>query len=166
MSQLKVNSIIPVAGVPTGGGGGIVQTVNFTTETESSTTSQTHSDTGLSVSITPTSSSSKILIMVSQPYRLRNTTGDAVGADIRLVRGSTEIVKGPQNYGIWFANAGSSCDYFQRINYHYLDSPATTSSTTYKTTFATYSSAHQMWVQPYASGSSGTAYITAMEISA
>ena len=27
MSTLKVNSIIPVAGVPTGGGGGIIQTV-------------------------------------------------------------------------------------------------------------------------------------------
>ena len=25
MSQIKVNSIIPVAGVPTGGGGGIIQ---------------------------------------------------------------------------------------------------------------------------------------------
>ena len=27
MSTLKVNSIIPVAGVPTGGGGGIIQMV-------------------------------------------------------------------------------------------------------------------------------------------
>ena len=27
MSTIKVNSIIPVAGVPTGGGGGIIQTV-------------------------------------------------------------------------------------------------------------------------------------------
>lgn len=27
MSQIKVNSIIPVSGVPTGGGGGIIQIV-------------------------------------------------------------------------------------------------------------------------------------------
>ena len=31
MSQLKVNSIIPVAGVPAGGGGGIIQVVTNTT---------------------------------------------------------------------------------------------------------------------------------------
>ena len=165
MSQLKVNSIIPVAGVPTGGGGGIVQIVNSTTETQASTTSTSYTDTGLSVSITPTSSSSKVLILVSQAYRLRNTSGSSTGADIRLVRGSTEIVKGPENYGIWFASSGSSVDYFQRINYHYLDSPATTSATTYKTTFAVYTSASEMNVQPYATNSSGTGYITAMEVS-
>ena len=36
MSQLKVNSIIPVAGVPTGGGGGIIQVQNTTLKTGSS----------------------------------------------------------------------------------------------------------------------------------
>ena len=73
MSTLKVNSIIPVAGVPTGGGGGIIQTVTATHSTQvtqasngSGSTQTTLTDTGLTASITPTSTSSKGLVMVEQ----------------------------------------------------------------------------------------------------
>ena len=166
MSQIKVNSIIPVAGVPTGGGGGIIQIKQATTDTEVSTTSQTAADTGLTVSITPTSSSSKVLVLVSQAYRLRHTAGPSVGGDIRLVRGSTILVEGPGDYGIWHQNGSNQIDIFDRVNFHYLDSPNTTSATTYKTTAVTYNRAHQIWTQPYASDSSGTSYITVMEVSA
>ena len=65
MSQIKVNSIIPVAGVPTGGGGGIIQVQNTTIKTKASQSLTQHSYnhySGLDVSLTPTSSSSKILI--------------------------------------------------------------------------------------------------------
>ena len=67
MSQLKVNSIIPVAGVPTGGGGGIIQTVQtIKTDTASFTipTQGVYDYTGFSASITPTSSTSKILVSI------------------------------------------------------------------------------------------------------
>ena len=43
MSTLKVNSIIPVGGVPTGGGGGIVQIV---TATHNSQVSQSSNGSG------------------------------------------------------------------------------------------------------------------------
>lgn len=63
MSQLKVNSIIPVAGVPTGGGGGIIQIVEVIKTAKQSIQSQTPIDiTGFEATITPTSTSSKILI--------------------------------------------------------------------------------------------------------
>ena len=65
MSQLKVNSIIPVGGVPTGGGGGITQvkqTVKKDVFSASLATGNVSADiTGLSVTITPTSSTNKIL---------------------------------------------------------------------------------------------------------
>ena len=67
MSTLKVNKIIPVGGVPSGGGGGIVQVVQtvktdvFTSNTQDSFTNIT----GMSVNITPLSSSSKILVSVN-----------------------------------------------------------------------------------------------------
>ncbi len=167
MSQIKVNSIIPVAGVPTGGGGGIIQIKQATTDTEVSTNSQTAADTGLTVSITPTSSSSKVLVLVSQAYRLRHTAGPSVGGDIRLVRGSTVLVFGPGDYGIWHQNGSNQIDIFDRVNFHYLDSPNTTSATTYKTTAVTYNSAHYIWTQPYGNASSkGNSYITVMEVSA
>tara|TARA_R100000278_G_C5380679_1_gene132357 strand:- start:54 stop:596 length:543 start_codon:yes stop_codon:yes gene_type:complete len=64
MSQIKVNSIIPVSGVPTGGGGGIIQVKQTQVLTSSSTTSQSFGDTALVATITPTSATSKILCMV------------------------------------------------------------------------------------------------------
>ncbi len=167
MSQIKVNSIIPVAGVPTGGGGGIVQIVNAVATSSMSTTSTSFTDTNLTATITPTSASSKVLVLVSQSHRLRNTSANTAGADIRLVRGSTVLVFGPGDYGIWHQNGSNQIDIFDRVNFHYLDSPNTTSATTYKTTAVTYNSAHYIWTQPYGNASSkGNSYITVMEVSA
>ena len=44
MSTLKVNSIIPVSGVPTGGGGGIIQIKQAVKTDTTSTTSSTQAD--------------------------------------------------------------------------------------------------------------------------
>ena len=65
-SQLRVDKIVPVDGVPTGGGGGIVQ-VKCTTKQDMFDTSSTSfvDVTGLSVSITPKFSTSKILVTVN-----------------------------------------------------------------------------------------------------
>jgi hypothetical protein len=60
MSQLKVNSIIPTGGVPTGGGGGITQIVSATKSDTSSFSASTSSPSSLEsifpITITPTSS--------------------------------------------------------------------------------------------------------------
>ena len=65
-SQLRVDKIVPVDGVPSGGGGGIVQ-VKCTTKQDMFDTSSTSfvDVTGLSVSITPKFSTSKILVTVN-----------------------------------------------------------------------------------------------------
>ena len=64
-SQLRVDKIVPVDGVPTGGGGGIVQ-VKCTTKQDMFDTSSTSfvDVTGLNVSITPKFSTSKMLVTV------------------------------------------------------------------------------------------------------
>ena len=166
MSQIKVNSIIPVSGVPTGGGGGIVQIVNAVATSSMSTTSTSFTDTNLTATITPTSASSKVLVYVSQSHRLRNTTANTAGADIRLVRGSTDLVKGPDRYAIWRIISSGAIDSFDRYNFHYLDSPNTTSATTYKTTCAVHSTAMQFYAQPTGGTDDGASYITLMEVSA
>ena len=64
-SQLRVDKIVPVDGVPTGGGGGIVQVKCTTKQDQFDTSSTSFVDvTGLSVSITPKFSTSKMLVTV------------------------------------------------------------------------------------------------------
>ena len=169
MSQLKVNSIIPVGGVATGQGGGIIQTIQESTTTLVSTTSTSAVDSTLTASITPTSTSSKILILVSQQFRLRYDSGAEAGGSFILLRDSTTIHTGPGRYGIWFqANGSSAVDHYQRWNIQVLDSPNTTSSTTYKTQLTVHNSNYNLKAQPVGSGSGndGKSYITLMEVSA
>ena len=137
MSQLKVNSIIPVSGVPTGGGGGIIQ-VKQTVKTDSFSSSGTTSFVdvpNLNVTITPTSTSSKILVL----YDLNWATEEG-HVDCRLMRGSTMIKVGDADgnrtraTGHWHDGGDQSGDKYDIVQTSgtFLDSPATTSSVTYK----------------------------------
>tara|TARA_R100000329_G_scaffold50330_2_gene46388 strand:- start:239 stop:778 length:540 start_codon:yes stop_codon:yes gene_type:complete len=139
MSTLKVNSIIPVAGVPTGGGGGIVQ-IKSATKTDSFSKSNVQSVdvTGLSVTITPTSTSSKIFIM----YNINLASDGSFGGDcVRLVRDSTNICIGDtagsrvsgSNAITQLMTGSQNVSYqgYSTVNF-FLDSPNTTSATTYK----------------------------------
>ena len=74
-SELRVDKIVPVDGVPTGGGGGIVQVVFAQTNTEASqtnaaTTQTTLFWTNLQATITPKFSTSKILVMANQNFNI------------------------------------------------------------------------------------------------
>lgn len=122
MSQLKVNSIVPVAGAPTGGGGGIIQvkqTLKNDTASSSTTTSFTDIS-GLSVSITPTSSSSKILLFVA----LNGLSHQVQSVGIRLLRGS-EQVGGASSTSLQsgFANVFADEEYILSASHCFLDSP-------------------------------------------
>ena len=66
MSTLKVNSIIPIAGVATGQGGGVIQTLQVVKKDTSSwsldTSSTSFKETGVELTITPKKASNIILI--------------------------------------------------------------------------------------------------------
>lgn len=105
----------------------VVQAQNSTVTTIGNTTS--YSDTGLSGSITPTSATSKILVLVNHGT-IRRGGNIYAGANIKLLRGATDL----QVFGSVVGNpVGESFDLTFSISHAYLDSPATTSSTTYKT---------------------------------
>ena len=80
MSQLKVNSIVPVGGLPSGANGGIIQTVNVVkTDAFSATTANSFTDiSGLSLSITPSSNSSKILVLTGIHGAAEASSGSTV----------------------------------------------------------------------------------------
>ena len=141
---LTVASGIPSWAAPAGGGK-VLQVVQASVTTTATNTTTTFADSNLTASITPTLATSKILVIVNQcMFDQRSPTGlGERGCNVRLVRGSTTIVDytlssdGGFSYSRIRVN-GSEADrnalrFIQPITF--LDSPATTSSTTYKTTF-------------------------------
>ena len=148
MSELRTNRIIPRDGLPSGSSGGIIQ-VKSATKTDTQSISGTGSSadiTGLSVSITPTRSDSKILVMYS--VNAGATEGGYNGA-LNLFRDSTQIYLGDAASNrarvsnlISISNTGGGTDYnMVHLSGHHLDSPSTTSATTYKLQLKNLSSA-------------------------
>lgn len=132
---LTVAGGVPVWSAPAGGGK-VLQVVQGSTSTETTISSTTYTDTGLSATITPTSASSKILILTSQASRASGSGIEETGLVIRLLRNSTAIFNDSNsnmNLRLQINNITATMGISAYVNYSYLDSPATTSATTYKT---------------------------------
>ena len=147
---------IPKAALPTGS---VLQVVNATYSTETTTTSTSFIDTGLSGSITPLYSTSKILVIAT----INGTgKGNATQMAFKLLRGSTSLF----NYESSATYTGSAAsNYVGSCGVEYLDSPATTSSTTYKVQFRTVAG-EIIYAQASGAGDGSTSSITLMEIAA
>jgi len=143
---------ITAAKLASGVGGKVLQVVQTTkTDTFTSTSTSFTDVTGLSVSITPSSASNKILVLAQISYGGSiNTYGAA-----KLIRGSTSILEGNTDSAnrveatiplssINEPNSTASKSHTAVINY--LDSPATTSSTTYKIQIYTSSGAETITI--------------------
>ena len=129
MSQLKVNSIIPVGGVASGQGGGIIQVIQTFKGDAESTTSTTFEDlNGMSATITPSSSSNKILISFSLCLSSQHNPVTF----INLVRGSQNLAQPASATDISTIQLYVDGDKIMQQGFEFLDSPSTTNSTTYK----------------------------------
>ena len=135
-SKLRVDSILPVDGAPTNGGGGIIQVIQTIKKDQfetSTTVGSGYADiTGLSATITPKFNTSKIMVEAN----IYNSNNNAVNF-FRLLRGSTFI---EQPSGTSSGGANYNAHGFSYFDHQFqdtcvikiLDSPATTSATTYK----------------------------------
>ena len=143
------------------------------TDTQSSTT-QTYADVSdMSVSITPISTSSKILA-----FGYCSVAWDAANAKvgIKLVRDTTNILigdsAGSRQQVTGFLYLGTACSSVFPLTFNYLDSPSTTSATTYKIQFARLDGAGTVYVnRSFADTDNGTfgrstSTITVIEVSA
>ena len=136
----------------------VLQVVNVAYSTEVSNATSTFADTGLTATITPTSATSKILVLVNQNGVYKSSQATNNGVAVRLLRGASAIVTLSVLDG--FTNTAIQNNVTTGTNY--LDSPATTSATTYKTQFANYTNQGTVAVQV----ASATSTITLMEIGA
>jgi len=145
------------------GGGKVLQVVSATYSTATTSTSSAYADTGLSLSITPTLSTSKVLAIVSQNM-MGKRTADEFGVGLRLVRGATVIWLNDERAFTGRTAGGTFQEYQTVLGITYLDSPATTSATTYKTQFMTALTANSG--TSIAQGYGATSTITLLEIGA
>lgn len=162
---LTVSGGVPTWASPAGGGKVLQVVQSLDTGYIAITTTNTWSDANLSASITPSATSSKILVIISQQIDFYNNNNTATGAFARLQRGTTTIWNGSATAEwvgqIPFAGGGPR----QNISIVYLDSPSTTSSTTYKPQYKQTTNANDktLYMQ---NGNGGASTITLMEIGA
>ena len=146
-----------------GGGGKVLQVVSYVLAGEVSTSSGSFVDTGLDVTITPTSSTSKILILgqVNQTSRPSGNVNNSIGFNLR--RASTDIFE----MGDLHMYTAVSADLMQTSGFGitYLDSPATTSATTYKVRFKSYTAGQTVKINSFNVYTTSSS-IVAMEIGA
>jgi hypothetical protein len=107
----------------------VLQVVSTTKTDTFSSTSTTYTDiTGLSATITPRFSNSRILVMVT--CIMMQGTGTSM---LKLVRGSTDICIGDAASNRIRASAAAyKVGVNSNLSFQFLDSPATTTATTYK----------------------------------
>lgn len=121
---------------PAGGGGKVLQVKSFTTSTASTTTSSTWANTNITLSITPSASTSKVMVISSIPiqYYTNGASLNQVGMGINLYRNSSTIfdISGAGGECFYITDSENSYKQMSDIaSINYLDSPATTSSTSY-----------------------------------
>jgi hypothetical protein len=140
------------------GGGKVLQVVNATYNVSTGTSSNTYSDTGLTATITPTATTSKILVIAHQTGVYKTSVDAGQATDLRLMRGATSIIQFDGYLGYTLSNTVTHV----ASGVTYLDSPATTSATTYKTQFRSVTGTGQVFVN----ADNATSTITLMEIGA
>lgn len=154
ISTASTGQVIPKAALPTGS---VLQVVSTNKNDTFSTASTTFIDlTGLSVSITPTSATSKILVLMR--VMCSGSLAGTITLRGQLIRGATALDSGD-------SGATSSYSFINTRFVNYLDSPATTSATTYSYQF--YGDGATWYVnQTGFSGNPASSQLTLMEIAA
>ena len=151
---------VPAARLP-GGLGKVLQVVSTNSTTYFTSSSSSLTDiTGMSVAITPSATNSKILVMVDFSA---DSFGDNTNYGFQLIRGSTAVGNGVSGNVVAHFNANE----FDTMAITYLDSPSTTSATTYKLQFKSFNGGAISFNRSQSSSTYQTASnITVIEIGA
>ncbi len=120
IAATQLTGTIAAAALPAGS---VLQVVSATSTTTVSTTSATYVTTGLTATITPLFSTSKILVIANPAIQ----GAASQNVNITLYKNGVNLLS---SFGLGYINAGTQA--VNAIpNSLYLDSPATTSATTY-----------------------------------
>jgi hypothetical protein len=114
------------------GGGKVLQVVQDTSVDSTNTTSTSYVDSDLSISITPSSTSSKVLVIAALNICSDISNADSTTSYFNLVRTSTQLCEERVRLNVSTSATESLMLMQTGLSMIYLDSPNTTSATTYK----------------------------------
>ena len=155
---------INLASGATAGFGKVLQAVSNTYASgQIQTTSSAMTD-AISQAITPATTSSKVLVLLCFNFHFAS---DAYGVGGRILRDSTTIMTDSADsaspnayYHTYLVNQ----NFYGKANYSVLDSPSTTSSTTYKYQFGSYRNGYESRFAQQGGAVNSTATMTLLEI--
>ena len=117
---------VPAARLPAGS---VIQTLYLQPTTSSSTSSTTLADTVYTLAITPSATTSKILVNITFGFRIAGASRSS--GSIQLLRDST-VVTGSNGEIFQFREMNAHYELNSMAGITWVDSPSTTSATTYK----------------------------------
>jgi|688.fasta_scaffold227575_3 hypothetical protein len=158
------NVLTVAGGVPTwaapAAGGKVLQVITAETSSSTAISSTSYADTGITATITPSSASSKILVIITaNTYLDSGGSRTVINAGGQIVRESTAVYVAGVSARIQTSSA--TLQMILNNSYTYLDSPATTSATTYKLQGKNGSASDTVYFN-----NAGTSTITLLEIGA
>ena len=151
-----INSSAAIAGSKISGSfGKVLQAVTASFTSATSTTSHDFQNSAITLAITPSATSSKILVLVSS-----HGSNEAAGRALyyTLYRGSTNLGNGDYGMGVLYSESSTRVRASLMISM--LDSPNTTSATTYTVKFRSGNNGSAVELPP----TNGTSHITLQEI--
>ena len=139
--------------------GSVLQVVQTSLSTTISTASSTYSDTGLTATITPKFSTSKILVMITLACCGKYSGNTSLA--LKVLRNGSSIL----NWDDGFGYNNTTAFIIAQGALNYLDSPATTSATTYKLQYASQANVANAIIND-SNGTGASSFMTLMEIAA
>jgi len=131
-SGSNANKIIVPSGQTLYPAGHVIQVVDGSTgSSDADFSTNSWNDIGLSAAITPSSTSSKIIVSVSFQIRVLGTQNATLRGGFRGLRDSTTVWN-TSSYDETQQVRESGTEWNDTISFRFIDSPSTTSSTTYK----------------------------------
>jgi hypothetical protein len=171
MSILKVDTINEkTSGNGVAIPGHVIQAVNTTWNTKTTITATSYTTiSGASLAITPKFSTSKILVLINLATSVYDPNTGYAHAAFNTFRGSTLIsgtvpTDGTGAYEIGSYGGGGAVEFGHRYTNNIVDTPSTTSATTYSIKAAVYGTAGGTLFVNHGNAAQGTSSLILMEI--
>jgi hypothetical protein len=122
--------------------GQVLQVVQGSTNTTVTGTTSTYADTGVTATITPKFATSKVLVMLTLNGLGKDTSNTSINLKLQKNSADLIVISAAQ---IAYTASTASLNVGDTA-FNYLDSPATTSATTYKVQFASNANSANVYV--------------------